>query len=279
MSDELKPEKLAHVAGEMLRIAKDSPDARKAGNNFAASVLTVTELLENVLLPVKAINYGLGRAKEYMATKFGPELAEKTSGIPDEFLIEPKASVVGPALQSMAFTLDEKPLKDMYLSLIAAAMDGRDPDAAHPAFAEIIRQLSTPEAIALPAFLLADGVAVVEVRIQAPDGTEYFVPLQHLAETVDAAGRPFENERFPAWVDNWVRLGLVEVSYSKSLAEKDAYAWVESQVAYDNLLKNRPSDAEEGWTQTFVKGSLQTTAWGTAFAAATGLASLPDVQH
>ena len=135
----------ASVAGEVLRVAKNNPDARAAGQNLARSFKTVTETINVALLPLAMINYGMKRARHYFENKFPEEMGELLATIPDGELVEPKASVAGPALQGLAYSHDEDELKALYLGLLATAMDGRVQDEAHPAYAEIIRQLSANE--------------------------------------------------------------------------------------------------------------------------------------
>jgi hypothetical protein len=45
----------------------------------------------------------------------------------------------------LSYTFEEPSLKDLYLNLLATASDDRRADQAHPAFAEIIKQLTPDE--------------------------------------------------------------------------------------------------------------------------------------
>jgi len=61
---------------------------------------------------------------------------EKAAGIPPEHVVEPKASIAGPALQALAFSHEEPDLREMYLNLLRASMDARTAKVAHPAFSK-----------------------------------------------------------------------------------------------------------------------------------------------
>ena len=134
------------LVGEILKAAGDNPNVKEAGQNLGQTALTVTKLINNALLPIAAVNFAFDKAKVYFAEKFPQDIAAKTAAIPPEQVVEPKASIAGPALQGLAFTHEEPNLKEMYLSLLATAMDGRVAADAHPAFVEVIRQLSSEEA-------------------------------------------------------------------------------------------------------------------------------------
>jgi hypothetical protein len=60
-------------------------------------------------------------------------------------VIEPPESILLPVLAANSYTTDED-LRDMFATLVAAAMDPETAGLAHPSFADIIRQLTPDEA-------------------------------------------------------------------------------------------------------------------------------------
>ncbi len=87
--------------------------------------------------------------------------------------------------------------------------------------------------------------------------------------TDSGSGSPVENPRIPAIVDNWVRLGLVGVDYTKFLMGEDRYAWVDSRP---EVVKYRQELENETRKITFANGIIFRTALGVQFAKAVGLA-------
>jgi len=66
---------------------------------------------------------------------------------PPDQIVVPKPNVAGPALEALRYTWHEETLSDLYANLLAASsMDKSTADGAHPAFVEIIRQLTPDEA-------------------------------------------------------------------------------------------------------------------------------------
>jgi hypothetical protein len=113
----------------------------------------------------------------------------------------------------------------MYLNLLASAMDDRRAEAAHPAFVEIIRQLTSEEAHLLRKVLRTEGgLPTVQIRLQFEKLHSWEVLQRHLLDYRNIkTGEAKENTRTPSMVDNWTRLGLIEVTYDKHLADPTIY--------------------------------------------------------
>ncbi|KVM47828.1 hypothetical protein WK30_27295 [Burkholderia vietnamiensis] len=80
-----------------------------------------------------------------------------------------------------------------------------------------------------------------------------------------------ELPEFPAMIDNWVRLGLIEVSYDRYITEDRFYAWVENRKLYQEL---KATHDREGQSVIYQRGSMIRTAFGVQFARAVGMFDL-----
>lgn len=258
----------------MIKIAGENPDVRAAGGNLGKAALTITKTINNALLPLAAVNFAFDKARSYFENRFSSDLEEKAAGIPREQLREPKASIAGPALQGLAFAHEEPDLKNMYLHLLSSAMDARVASRAHPAFVEILRQLDSEEARLLKGVLRnADYISLVEVRLQTPDQSGWNVLRRHVLNLVNGeTSAPVQIPRLPAIVDNWIRLGLVEVDYSKEIVGTEAYSWVEARPEIAQLRTEH-----EKQRVIAHRGVLQRTNLGEQFAAVVGIIDMPDV--
>jgi hypothetical protein len=104
--------------------------------------------------------------------------------------------------------------------------------------------------------------------MDAPGGGEREL-YRHLVNMHNTETKePVVVPRFPVMLDNWARLGLVEVRYDGWLTKADAYGWVESRPEYLDF-KNRKY-SEEG-TVKFNKGYFRLTNLGEEFAEAVDL--------
>ncbi|RKE24374.1 uncharacterized protein DUF4393 [Paraburkholderia sp. BL23I1N1] len=237
--------------------------------------MTLTRAVNNVLLPIAAVNFGFEKAKRYFESRFAKDLEEKTADIPAEELVEPKASIAGPALQGLAFTHEEPDLKAMYLSLLSTAMDKRKNGNAHPAFVELIKQID-PNEVGWLRPLLTSPVrqSIVEIRLQNNDQSGYMSLRPHYMEFLAGAeGKEVEVQNFTAMLENWVRLGLVDVDYTQYVTAPGAYDWVEKREYVRGLRKFHDNDTR---TIVFQRGIVGRTSFGAQFASAVGMyAALP----
>jgi hypothetical protein len=262
----------AEVVSAIVKAAGDDPKAKEAAHNIGESAVVITRLINNALMPLAAVNFAFQKAREYFSRKFQADLAEKTAKIPLDKVVEPKASIAGPALQGLAFTHEEADLREMYLSLLATAMDGRTSSEAHPAFVEIIKQLTAEEALLLKTILcFPSPEPIVELRARTDNSGGWTVVARHILNyTAQPSGVPLENPRLAAMVDNWIRLGLVEVSYSSHLIGEDKYRWAEDRPELVRAREGRADPAKVYCHQ----GIISKTALGAQFARSVGLYDL-----
>lgn len=116
---------------------------------------TIEEVDKTSALVVRAIHAALSPLekwvlqKEYNLSETKKLLEEKLKDIPAENIITPPAYVAVPALQSIAYCMDDIQLRDMYAELLAHAMNSETVDNVHPTFVEIIKQMSPFDALVL----------------------------------------------------------------------------------------------------------------------------------
>lgn len=250
----------------VMSVAGESPELKDAGTNIAKSAKTVTELLNNCLLPIAAVNFAFEKGRTYFSEQFSDDLADAMDAIPPENIVEPKASVVAPVLQGLGFSHEEQELKSLYLKLLSSAMDGRYPQRAHPSYSEIIKQLTSDEARMLSQLLQSSNpnfsIVKLEERKQKPKGkmTRY-LHLFNLTLTTDKS--PYELPSFPAMLENWKRLGLIEIDYATHLVSEDSYFWVNSRPEY---LRLKAEIGEENIA--IARGIVTKTPFGKNFASA-----------
>lgn len=258
------------LVAEVIKAAGDNPQVKEAAGNLGQTAVTLTKTINNVLVPLAAINFAFDKARAYFSGRFQQDIAEKAQAIPPEHVVEPKASIAGPTLQGLAFTHEEPNLKEMYLNLLKTSMDGRSASLAHPAFVEIIKQLDSEDARLVQAVLQSpSAIPIIQIRQKSKNGSGYKVLVQHVLNlTNSATGAPVEDPQLPAMVDNWIRLGLVEVAYDKHLVDVAHYSWAEQRPEFLRLSQApQPDEARV----EFQKGFMERTELGKRFARAIGL--------
>jgi hypothetical protein len=264
------------VKGRMLDLADASPAMGKAAEAFARRQEVWQRVRLRILRPLAKF---AGLSTDYFSLEFEQDLQSRLEGIPEEHIRTPPASVAVPAMFGLSYSLDDETLKDLYLNLIARSADDRRSDLAHPAFAEVIKQLSPSEARLLleqlervgpivslleefPATM--ENPTVDDIRAGKQGAVRSFVTRRrHLIPLVDRQSQGFvECPESEMWIDNWVRLGLMEVAYDGYLPGPEHYEWLNEHPEYLRLQ----SEVESSGRRLDVKkGRLTATAFGGSF--------------
>lgn len=211
MSDESK---VRDVVDAVTGVAKAIPVyqdvAQPAAQEIGKALQTVAKTVHVALAPVSALVWGYDQIREFVASK----VSERLKNVPPEDIISPKPNVAGPALESLRYTGHEESLSDLYANLLAASMDKSTADGAHPAFVEIIKQLTPDEAKLVSLFLRQMPFPLLDVRWEFKNETEtrqggkhVLVNYSHLGEIVGCEYKHL----VPAYLDNLCRLGLAEI--------------------------------------------------------------------
>lgn len=181
--------------------------------------------------------------EEYFAAEVARRLAQRSVTAPQA----PDPVVAVPALLGARVTSAE--LHGYFAELLATAMDPATADDAHPAFADVIRQLVPDEAKVLH-LLAARAPAAVVVRvttIESRSDRDYTIGSVPTLGTDARCERP---DRTATYLDNIGRLGLVQhfadgvnlAAFEPLLhSERDGLDWHSDEVVVASL---RPSIAE-----------------------------------
>ena len=182
--------------------------------------------------------------------QFKESLEKGVSQIPPENLCEPKISIIGPAMEASKYYFEEKELREMFSKLIVCSLNSSKSNMVHPSFIEIIKQLSSTDAILLKKiseyndFIPAIGCSIVmkikglKVMGQAPqEKTSPYTVTFPLDSQVS------EQDQMVS-LDNLNRLGLIQFKDlqlsgpSKYKFAKSTSLYKDSQKEFDTLAKN-----------------------------------------
>jgi hypothetical protein len=114
-----------------------SPAAKQVGSALESTVKAARWLLA-------PIDYLAAQNDRYQ--KYLERISEK---VPEENLIEGHPQIVGPALDGLKYIHPDSIISELFLNLLARAIDKERVNEAHPAFTHIINQLSPDEAVVI----------------------------------------------------------------------------------------------------------------------------------
>lgn len=118
----------------------------------------VVEVGKLATLPLRCVRAALAgfecwiTQQEYRVNEIGQLLANKLKHIKEDDIVSPEPYVFIPAFQAITYCIDNKELINMFANLLAKSMIKEDKDFVHPAFVEIIKQMSPLDAQNLKLF-------------------------------------------------------------------------------------------------------------------------------
>jgi hypothetical protein len=258
----------ATIKSELAKQAATSDHFGAAAEIRAKRVLFREVVMTKFMNPLAQLA-GLG--SDYFQVVFPEQLAEKVSRIPEEHVQEPKPYIVVPAVENLKNVTEEESLRDLYLNLIATAMDDRNSDSdSHPSFVKVVSQLGAEEARILSMFIRRDTVDATAVLQQHFDG-EDGQSKGHLPISGYLWGMVKEDDDYYAfpgmslYLTNWARLGLITIDMASSLTLEESYDWVQRTDEY-KAAKDLYGDAVK-----FNKGAWWLTDYARSFGKAAGI--------
>lgn len=209
---------------------------------------------------------------EYSVKETELLLEEKLSNRNPKNIVSPEAYVAVPAIQGISYCANSTALRNLYSNLLANSMDKEIKDQVHPAFVEIIKQLSPLEAKILKKFSLLDSYVypIYKIRIQEDElnSTGSDICLHILSNTqfdIDCQNKNY----YSISIDNLIRLHLVTVNYGFELADKSNYDDFENSDIFAEYKKyHRKIVKKENIPLKYIcfnRGILQITDFGKSF--------------
>lgn len=165
--------------------------------------------------------------KEYNVKQTRKLLEEKLKNVNLDNICSPEPHIAVPAMQYISYCMNNDELRDMYANLLANSMNKVVKNGVHPAFVEIIRQLSPDEEKILKA--IKNERVIPTVTLRAEDklgrGQDVVRDFSVITETANC-----ENiGAYEQYFDNLIRLGLLkQAAKYQSLAEEKWYQGLET---------------------------------------------------
>ena len=211
--------------------------------------------------------------------KLAEEVQQRLASIPPENIIEPKSEIAVPAIMANSYTSSDD-LRSLYANLLAKSMDKTE-RSAHPSYVEIIKQLSSDEALLLKStLLLKKSIPICSLRCQKPskfynadkltlhpqniiraftegyDLLPYYIPQITL----------FSPDELSIMIDNLLRLKLIELPYDQYLTAKDSYIIFYKDAFVTDIQNSLETDeASEGFELAHIMKMISPTPYGRMF--------------
>lgn len=194
---------------------------------------TIEEVDKTSALVVRAIHAALSPLekwvlqKEYNLAETKKLLEEKLKNTPADNIITPPSYVAVPALQSIAYCMDDAQLRDMYAELLAHAMNAETVNNVHPTFVEIIKQMSPFDALVFKKLIKTLVQPCISIKYMNKK-TSASYPVQDIVAFSDLNEFPLVSTQIA--LENLERLRLIEVNKGSKYGNADAYECLKCSV-------------------------------------------------
>ncbi len=217
----------------------------------------VGSIVDLVFSPFRYLNEKSNIYFEHKLKVYKKELEEKEKSIPADKKIEPDFHAVSMALDNSKFCITNDELRKMFVNLIGNTMNSDKKDIAHPAFSEIIKQMTTEDALILETFRNMCEQPIIKVIVQLDEekfrqiSNRIFFPQSQ--NTKFYAENNIHLEKLSISISNCERLGLLDITYEHRLADDNLYS------DYDKAIKGMKKEV------SLEKGIVYLTEVGRAF--------------
>lgn len=252
MSDTSKKEALKSVAVEMYNDMV-KPAAKSAGNILA--------------FPLRAIDVALSKPKLWLAKqeqnyeKTLVLLAHKMKNIPEDKIVAPENYIAVPALQQISYCFDSNELRDMYANLLAASMNTDTKWDVHPAYVDIIKQLTPDEAKLLKALSTnKTNYPIIDIIIRNTKESGYTRILEKYTDI--AEGICDYPQKISAYLENLNRLEIITIENGVYMVDEPVYDKLKANQSVKSILAKQ---LPEGRKYDFEKYLFHLTEFGRNF--------------
>lgn len=249
----------AKAIAEIAKAVPIYPDAiQPAAKEVGKSLHLVARAVNAALAPVEALVWGVEQIRSFVRDR----VATKLDNVPPEDVQQPKPHIAVPAIEALRYTGDEPELSELYANLLATSMDKATAYRAHPAFVDMIKNMSPDEA-RIMRFLTTNGSQpLVNIKATLKESGGFNITHRHLS----LIGLKASCEHPPLaanYLDNLVRLGLIEIPSTRRIKSDDPYKEIEDHSDVKTILESLRTN--ETFTIEVEKLKLELTDLGKQF--------------
>ena len=193
------------------------PAAKEAGK----SLYLITRAV-NALTPVEGFVWGVEKIRDFVRER----VAAKLDNVPPEDVQQPKPHVAVPAIEALRYTGSESDLAELYANLLATSMDKATAYRAHPGFVDMIKNMSPDEAKIMKFLATSSSQPLINIKATEKEGGGFTITNRYLS----LIGIKAACDHIPlaaTYLDNLVRLGLIEIPNMRRIKSDDPYKEIE----------------------------------------------------
>ncbi len=255
---------VAKAAAEIVKATPVYQDTvQPVAQEVGKALKTLGGVINVALAPLAAMVYGYDVIKEQLKKR----LEARLSNTLPENIVTPKLQVVGPLLEKYKYVYDNEELSQMFINLLANAMNKDQVEKAHPSFVNVISELSPDEAKLIGVIATENILPKLDIRMRStlPENKDkgYIYTNVNFTLLGEKAGLQYPNLT-SSYLSNLERLNIVScpIGDGESYTHKEYYKPLEEHRFISNFRQEAKNNADEVET---VQGIIQVTDFGKLF--------------
>lgn len=159
---------------------------------------------------------------------FKDQLTKDINQIPKDNIVEPKLSIIGPAIESSKYYYEDSDIRNMFSKLISSSMDSAYQDIIRTSFTSIIKELEPIDASNLNILSQSVREPIVDIRFQSTSNDSMSTSI---VTNLFLSNPSYEDHKLlSSSLINLERLGLIEIIKG---------SWLKEEAFYEPFLNNK----------------------------------------
>lgn len=232
-----KTSEIGETAKAVAEIVKAVPvyqDAvQPAAQEVGKSLYLVARAVNAALAPIEGMVWGAEKIRDFVRER----VSSKLDNVPEDEVQPPKPHVAVPAIEALRYTGAESELSELYANLLATSMDRATAYRAHPGFVDMIKNMSPDEARIMKFLTTSESQPLINIKATQKESGGFQIVNRH----VSLIGVKANCEHAPlaaTYLDNLVRLGLIEIPTMRRIKADEPYAEIEEHPQIKAILND-----------------------------------------
>lgn len=226
------------AVAELAKVVPIYPDlVQPAAKELGKSLETIAKTVNIALTPLSLVVWWYEQIEEFINTR----VSEKLKNVPVENIVEPSLLIAWPVAEALRFAGHDENLRELYANLLATAMNKETIAQAHPWFVEMLKNITSDEALLLSAFIFKQSYPLLDIKRITNGESGYMIitsNYSHFSKTITFTAQ----DLVPSYIDNLCRLGVLEVPNWKFLSAPNTYESLENDPDIIELKTNTEKD-------------------------------------
>ena len=251
--------KLAEGTGKILETMPELYDdaIKPSAQEWGKTAALVPQTINAALVPLRQWI----AQREYNLAETEKLIAEKMANVSAEKIITPEPYVAIPAIQAISYCMNNEELRNLYANLLSKSMNIDTKNSVHPAFVEIIKQLSPMDTNIFNSSYTCVIKPLIDLEIIFPknDGGGSKIAFNNLSWITK-----YSFEKVSISIDNLSRLKLISISNHWYINDEH-YMLVKNSSAYKMCHSALTKALKPGQEINEIKKVLDVTEFGKQF--------------